>query len=86
MTAKQQKCSTTVLSSPECFCKEKLQGSTLAPLGVLPYVPCVHTCSSLAKGKRDVVTPRVKGMGEEYLRQDAAMTIIHSDPGNIWQN
>lgn len=62
-----------------------LQGGTagLKPcsFGGLPYVPCVRTCSRSAKAKRDAVTPRVKGMGEEHLRQDVAMTIIHSDSG-----
>ena len=69
MTARQQKCSTTVLCYPQS--RTLLQGGTagLNPcsFGSLPYVLCVHTCSSSAKGKRDVVTPRVKGMGKSIL-------------------
>lgn len=54
------------ITSPECFCKKKLQGSIFVPLGVQPMSPvCIPAPAELKE--RDLFTPRVKGMEEEYL-------------------
>lgn len=71
-------------NSPDCTHKEKLQGSNLVPLKVHPEVPWVHTCPSWEK-KRNFLTPRVKGIGEEYLMM-VALTITPLDSRNILQN